>query len=510
MSGADFHAPDAPVLPTLSEFAEPAPPRRLGYPLIAWIVILALVGFVAWAQYMRHDKADAAADESADVESFVFDLQSRYIVGAVNTGLIKDSQRRELFDQLKGIAAGGNRVRLVVAAGEIVGPQQALDEIVELPEKLRDLPELQTLKTVYESLAAQVRERQSAEAEATRSEGTDLISIKTTAQTIKPLTISSISPAEREALTKRLGWLGPLALAPAGIADKTARDAATAPAIKAFGLIFGALGLGCVAALLGLAMSVALVVLAAQGSLRGLQTGSPFGGVYAETFAAWMALFLALGILGRLLPDSLPLPVRLSTSFVGSLLALGWPVLRGVPWSAVRHDIGWQRGRAGIGEPFVGLGCYIMGIPILIVGLIVTLIFVKFAGAGSADGPPLPTHPLVEMVSHGNWFWRLLLFVDAAVLAPIVEETMFRGVLYRHLREASAHWARWASVIASATVTSFLFAIIHPQGWMAVPALTALAYTFSIAREWRESLIPCMVAHGVQNGLVFALLMSIT
>jgi membrane protease YdiL (CAAX protease family) len=510
MTGADFHSPDAAELPTLAEFIEPSPPRRVGYPVIAWIVILALVGFVAWAQSRRHDKADAVADESADAESFMFDLQSRYVIGAANTGLIKDSQRRELFEQLKEIAAGGNRLRMVVAAGEVIGPQQALDEISELPEKLRDLPEVQTLKTIYESLATQIKERASAEAAATKTEATDLVSIKDTAQTTKPLELPPISPAEREALIKRLGWLGPLALAPSGSADKSARDAAIAPAIKAFGLIFGALGLGCVAALLGLVMLVALIVLAAQGSLRGLQTGSLFGGVYAETFAVWMALFLALGFLARLLPESVPLPVRLPVSFVGSLIALGWPVLRGVPWSAVRRDIGWVPGRAGIGEPFVGLGCYIMGIPILAVGLILTVVFVKLSGAGTAAGPPLPSHPLVEMVSGGNWLSRLLLFVDAAILAPLIEETMFRGVLYRHLREASARWARWASVLASATLTSFLFAIIHPQGWMAVPALMALAYTFSIAREWRESLIPCMVAHGAQNGLVFAVLMSIT
>jgi len=37
----------------------------------------------------------------------------------------------------------------------------------------------------------------------------------------------------------------------------------------------------------------------------------------------------------------------------------------------------------------------------------------------------------------------------------------------------------------------------------------ALAYGFTIAREWRGSLIPSMVGHGLNNGLVvlFVLLM---
>jgi len=44
--------------------------------------------------------------------------------------------------------------------------------------------------------------------------------------------------------------------------------------------------------------------------------------------------------------------------------------------------------------------------------------------------------------------------------------------------------------------------VIHPQGFIAVPALMALAYGFTILREWRGSIIPCMVAHGLNNGIV--------
>ena len=29
---------------------------------------------------------------------------------------------------------------------------------------------------------------------------------------------------------------------------------------------------------------------------------------------------------------------------LGSLAALGWPVLRGIPWRQVRRDIGWHAG----------------------------------------------------------------------------------------------------------------------------------------------------------------------
>jgi membrane protease YdiL (CAAX protease family) len=86
---------------------------------------------------------------------------------------------------------------------------------------------------------------------------------------------------------------------------------------------------------------------------------------------------------------------------------------------------------------------------------------------------------------------------------------MFRGVLYRHLREASARLGAWISVIASALVVSFLFAVIHPQGIVAVPVLMSLAFGFTMMREWRGTLIPGMVAHGLNNGLVTLLMFLI-
>jgi membrane protease YdiL (CAAX protease family) len=96
----------------------------------------------------------------------------------------------------------------------------------------------------------------------------------------------------------------------------------------------------------------------------------------------------------------------------------------------------------------------------------------------------------------------------AAVVAPLVEETMFRGVLYRHLREASCRWGTAWSIVFSGTVASFIFAVLHPQGLLAVPVLMALAYGFTIAREWRGTLVPCMVGHGLSNGLVTLLVLA--
>ena len=94
----------------------------------------------------------------------------------------------------------------------------------------------------------------------------------------------------------------------------------------------------------------------------------------------------------------------------------------------------------------------------------------------------------------------------ASFVAPLVEETMFRGVLYRHLRDATWRWPPLVSIALAAGLNSFIFAAIHPQGLMAVPLLTALALGFSMARQWRGSLMAPMMMHAMHNGMVTSLL----
>ena len=109
------------------------------------------------------------------------------------------------------------------------------------------------------------------------------------------------------------------------------------------------------------------------------------------------------------------------------------------------------------------------------------------------------------MLHSGWWGWIQVVFL-ASVVAPIMEETMFRGVLYRHMREATGRVGRWWSVILSALVVSFVFAALHPQGVLAIPLLMALAFGFTAAREWRGSLIPSMTVHALHNGVLMVML----
>ena len=91
----------------------------------------------------------------------------------------------------------------------------------------------------------------------------------------------------------------------------------------------------------------------------------------------------------------------------------------------------------------------------------------------------------------GLWSSRHPLQLLAVVVwVPIVEETVYRGMLYRHLRDR-LRWT-WAVVISAA-----VFAVMHsPLHWTRVFA-SGLAY--ALLREWRGSLIAPIAAHATVN-----------
>jgi membrane protease YdiL (CAAX protease family) len=86
--------------------------------------------------------------------------------------------------------------------------------------------------------------------------------------------------------------------------------------------------------------------------------------------------------------------------------------------------------------------------------------------------------------------WLVLLTV---ICAPLAEEYLFRGLLFRAL---DREWGGWRALVGS---TAF-FAIYHPPtSWLPVAALGVLnAWLF----RSRGSLWPCVAAHATYNLLV--------
>jgi membrane protease YdiL (CAAX protease family) len=154
-----------------------------------------------------------------------------------------------------------------------------------------------------------------------------------------------------------------------------------------------------------------------------------------------------------------------------------------------------------------------MTLPILCVGVLLTflLFMIQQLMSGGVEAAPFRgtgggSHPIIVDLANGVWSTRILLIFMAAVAAPVVEETVFRGVLYRQLRSSSCKFPKALSIACSVFLVSFVFAAIHPQGWVAIPALMSIAVGMNLLREWRGSLIPSMVVHGLSNGIVVSMM----
>lgn len=509
-------APDG----TEPAIASPKPRGLWRLTVLAWLVIVLMVaGRVALVALVE----DEVGGEDL-VGQMLMRIQGRYIVGAAETtgdGLL-------YYGSSKSFNTGtvGQRLRFAVLAAELAGPEEArkvLDELAGLihteveqtaygaqPFEVReeDAEAMDLLQTLYPAPAG----ADDPDVPAGGGEGDEIAGAA-------HIHTEALSEAQRDRLIEALGWFGELALAPRGTADDAARKAVLAPARRTFFAVFGVFIAAGAAGGLGFIALVVMFVMALLRHVRsGIAPGGGHHGIYAETFALWLVVFfgLQLGaeVAGVLLPGLMMLAVLIG--FFLSLLVLGWPMVRGIPWAQVRADIGWTAGRtrsagAPLVEGLIGLGCYAMTLPILAIGLLLTLLLLVVDQALAGPQPVFapaggPAHPIIAELGDGNALVIVQILLLGCIAAPIVEETMFRGVLYRHLRDASAALGLVVSVVLSTALTGFIFAVIHPQGWVAIPALMGLATGFALAREWRGTLIPAMVMHGLSNGLVLGML----
>ncbi len=93
---------------------------------------------------------------------------------------------------------------------------------------------------------------------------------------------------------------------------------------------------------------------------------------------------------------------------------------------------------------------------------------------------------------------HLILFFTIAILAPILEELLFRGYLQTSLMR---HMKPWAAIL----LASSIFGIVHMQP-LAFPVLTALGAVFGYLYYRTGSLKVNMVLHMLNNGVAYILM----
>jgi membrane protease YdiL (CAAX protease family) len=93
---------------------------------------------------------------------------------------------------------------------------------------------------------------------------------------------------------------------------------------------------------------------------------------------------------------------------------------------------------------------------------------------------------------------RITVAVLATLTAPLVEEIVYRGVLYPALR-------RMIGRAGAVVLVSTLFASIHfaqySDNWGVLLTIALLSFALTFVRAWTGRLLPCYFIHLVFNGL---------
>lgn len=101
------------------------------------------------------------------------------------------------------------------------------------------------------------------------------------------------------------------------------------------------------------------------------------------------------------------------------------------------------------------------------------------------------------LLGHRGLQALVLDLVAVAVLTPLAEELLFRGVFFGGVRQR-------LPFIPAALVTTALFTVVHePQAW---PGVFVLGFGLALARERTGTLWAPIAAHATVNGLPLLLL----
>ncbi len=455
---------------------------RSGLTWLAWLVILAGSGLIIVSVLASRSSEQARQFQQSELIEPI--IRGKIAVGATAVGAVQPNYFREVIDKLAAEGPFQTRFAYCILANELFGAPDALEKLSNIQERANDVNAepsetderlAHVLKTLFEDYRLELWQA------------------------------PSITDDDRSFLQDKLDWLGSLALSPPQGPPSTLRAEVVRRAALTLYVIMLLMVTVVLLILAGVAVLLTFVILFFSHRLVSrVSDQSMYGPVYAETFAIWMVLYI-----GGSIVFALPVLRELDLggmALVLSLLALYWPIVRGIPLAHMREDIGLTF-RTPLRDCLAGATAYVALLPILVVGLVIFGLVMtgmdqlgppqeEFASRGGA------AHPIAnEVFGESRWASFAKIFFLTVVLAPLVEETFFRGILYRHLRDVSARMSRSMSVFFAAAMNSLLFAAIHPQGLLAIPLLATLAFSFSLVRQWRGSLLAPMVMHALNNSL---------
>jgi membrane protease YdiL (CAAX protease family) len=99
---------------------------------------------------------------------------------------------------------------------------------------------------------------------------------------------------------------------------------------------------------------------------------------------------------------------------------------------------------------------------------------------------------------------RIAIAVLATFTAPLVEETVYRGVLYSGLRKGFR-------LTTTVLLVTLMFAGVHvlqyAGAWVSIAGLTLLSLALTVIRARTKSVLPCVLIHTVNNAFFSVLIL---
>ncbi|MGC8667316.1 MAG: CPBP family intramembrane glutamic endopeptidase [Chthonomonadales bacterium] len=215
--------------------------------------------------------------------------------------------------------------------------------------------------------------------------------------------------------------------------------------------------------------------------------------IFGSYVAAYLLLEIVLSQIGRPISQAQPV-VRVAASLLLTVI-----------WALVPYDVYRSWGRvAGITPSFIGWRTRNLFADVLfgVCGYMVALPLVALATVVSSwvfRAFESPVHPaLMEFAGSRSAWVHVLLFIQAGCVAPLFEETLFRGVLYKAL-------VGRIGIAPAVLLASAVFALLHPQLPIGFLGIFILGCVFHGLAILRGSLVPAVVAHALNNSMILLL-----
>ena len=151
------------------------------------------------------------------------------------------------------------------------------------------------------------------------------------------------------------------------------------------------------------------------------------------------------------------------------------------------------------GAGLSNIGCAAAMAPVWGIGAYLAMVPVQFLAEGISDSAlrmfpnvETPVNSAAWMAESAHGLSLFAVFLTVCVLGPLLEELLFRGLLFRGLTNWFGFWG--AAILSSAA-----FAAMHPQLPLGFLPIWVIGVALCILYRRTGSLTACWVLHGVNN-----------